>query len=224
MIKTVEKIDESIFNYLGADDYAVFVAVTGFCDEVACCENNVWIQYNEENEITAVVATGRYGQNLVFSSDDADADELNFLIGNNGGIRLDKKYLLKKCVLNPSPEKGVHKSLFWEIKTLNKKTVQTNGIVAMFKSIIHGMGKCEGALVTVDDMPVSGGFITFTQNISIISDIYTDERYRGKGYGKEVVEKLLNCSINENVYLISKEHNLGFYKKCGFEIVKEIYV
>ena len=60
--------------------------------------------------------------------------------------------------------------------------------------------------------------------MSLITDIYTNQQYRNKGYGKEIVEKLLKLSINENVYLISKEHNLEFYKKCGFEIVKEIYV
>ena len=47
--------------------------------------------------------------------------------------------------------------------------------------------------------------------------------YRGKGYGMTLVKNLLNLSINEDVYLVSKEHNLEFYKKCGFEIVKEIY-
>ena len=85
------------------------------------------------------------------------------------------------------------------------------------------MGKCEGAVVTKDNQVVSGGFITVSQKISLITDVYTNEEYRGKGYGRALVEKLLNLSVNENVYLVSKEYNLEFYKKCGFEIVKEIY-
>ena len=131
---------------------------------------------------------------------------------------------MKKSVTNLTVEKGVDKSLYQRIKNLNKETPESNGEISDFKALLNSMGKCEGALISVDDTDVSGGFITFSQKISLITDIYTNEQYRNNGYGKSIVEKLLNLSINENVYLISKEHNLEFYKKCGFEIVKEIYV
>ena len=110
------------------------------------------------------------------------------------------------------------------IKNLNRETAETNGEISVFKALLNSMGKCEGALISVDHTDESGGFITFSQKTSLITDIYTNEQYRNKGFGKEIVEKLLSLSVNENVYLISKEHNLEFYKKCGFEIVKEIYV
>ena len=224
MVKSIDFIDESIFNYLGADDYAVFIATIGFCDGIRLNDGVVWVQYDENNRITAVVVTGKNDRKLVFSSDDADAQELQFIIGDNNKSKLDKKYLLKKSVKNSTVEKGVDKSLYLRIKNLNKETPETNGEISVFKALLNSMGKCEGALICANGEDVAGGFITFSRKISLITDIYTNEQYRNKGYGKEIVEKLLKLSINENVYLISKEHNLGFYKKCGFEIVKEIYV
>ncbi len=224
MVKSIDFIDESIFNYLGEDDYAVFIATTGHCDGIRLNDGVVWVQYNECNEITAIIATGKDDKRLVFSSDNADVQELQFIIVNGGKNELDKKYLLKKNVVNTHTEKGIDKSFYWRIKNLNRETVETNGEISAFKMLLNSLGKCEGALISVDDTDVSGGFITFSQKISLITDIYTSEHYRNKGYGKEIVEKLLNLSVNKNVYLISKEHNLEFYKKCGFEIVKEIYV
>lgn len=223
MVKSVNFIDESIFNYLGYDDYAVLIATTGFCDGIRLNDGVLWVQYNESNEITAIIVTGKNDKQLAFLSENADADEIKFII-NSDKNNLDKKYLLRKTVQNASCEKGVDKSLYWKIKSLNKETPETNGEISAFKTLLNSMGKCEGALISVDNTDVSGGFITFSQKISLITDVYANEQYRNKGYGKAIVENLLNLSINENVYLISKEHNLGFYKKCGFEIVKEIYV
>lgn len=224
MVKSIDFIDESIFNYLGEDDYAVFIATTGLCDGIRLNDGVVWVQYDENNEITAIIATGKDDKKLVFSSDNADVQELQFIIGNGGKNELDKKYLLKKNVVNSVVEKGIDKSQYGRIKNLNRETVETNGEISAFKMLLNSLGKCEGALISVDDNDASGGFITFSQKISLITDIYTNEQYRNKGYGKAIVEKLLNLSANKNVYLISKEHNLEFYKKCGFEIVKEIYV
>lgn len=224
MVKSIDFIDELIYNYLGADDYAVFIATTGFCDGVRLNDGVVWVQYNENNEITAVVATGKNNRKLIFTGDNADTDELQFITGDADKNGLDKKYLLRKSVVNLSPDKGVDKSQYHRIKSLNKENIDANNEISSFKTILNGLEKCEGELISVDNTDISGGFITFSQKISLITDIYTNEQYRNKGYGKEIVEKLLNLSINENVYLISKEHNLEFYKKCGFEIVKEIYV
>jgi ribosomal protein S18 acetylase RimI-like enzyme len=224
MVKSVDFIDKSIFNYLGEEDYVVLIATTGFCDGIRLNDGVLWVQYNETDEITAVVATGKHDKKLVFTSENADIDELQFIVGEYNENELDKKYLLKETVQTKSHEKGIDKSLYWKIKNLNKETPETNGEIAVFKGLLNSLGKCEGALISVKDTDMSGGFITFSRKVSLITDIYTNEQYRNQGYGRMIVEKLLNLSINENVYLISKEHNLEFYKKCGFEIVKEIYV
>ena len=161
-------------------------------------------------------------ESLVFASEKADKEELEFVIDNKND-EIDKKYLLRKSAPCISIEKGIDKSEYWKIKDLNDADREKHNEIVALKMLLNSMGKCEGAVVTKDNQVISGGFITFSQKVSLITDVYTNEEYRGKGYGKVLVEKLLNLSVNENVYLVSKEYNLEFYKKCGFEIVKEIY-
>ncbi len=222
MVKSLEFIDKSIFDYLGKDDYAQFIALTGLCDGIRLNDGVVWVQLDENKQITAIVSASRNGKNLVFASENADKEELNFVMDAEKG-EIDKKYLLRKSALCSSHEKGIDKSEYWKIKDLNGDDREKHNEIVAFKMLLNSMGKCEGAVTTKDNHVVSGGFITFSQKISLITDVYTDEAYRGKGYGKVLVEKLLKLSINEDVYLVSKEHNLEFYKKCGFKIVKEIY-
>lgn len=222
MVKSIEFIDELIFDYLGKDDYACLIALTGLCDGIRLNDGVVWVQYDENNQITAVVATSRNGKSLVFASQNADRDELNF-IAEDEKTEIDKKYLLRKTFSYSVNEKGIDKSEYWKIKDLNPEDEEKHNEIVALKMLLNSLGRCEGAVITENNKVVSGGFITFSQKISLITDIYTDEQYRGKGYGKSLVKKLLSLAINEDVYLVSKEHNLDFYKKCGFEIVKEIY-
>ena len=105
-------------------------------------------------------------------------------------------------------EKGIDKSEYWKIKDLNDADREKHNEIVALKMLLNSMGKCEGAVVTKDNQVISGGFITFSQKVSLITDIYTNEEYRGKGCGKVLVEKLLNLSINENVYLVSKEYTV----------------
>ena len=221
MVKSVDFIDKSIFDYLGKDDYAVFIALTGLCDEIRLNDGIVWVQTDENERISAVVAISKNGKSLVFAHENADKEELNFITNDKSG-EIDKKYLLRKTVLPSSCDKGIHRSEYWKIKDLNEADRDKHSEIVAFKMLLNSMGKCEGALISDDKEIVAGGFITFSQKVSLITDVYTDESHRGQGYGKAIVEKLLNTSINKDVYLVSKEHNLEFYKKCGFEIVKEI--
>lgn len=223
MVKSLQFIDESIFNYLGEDNYAELIALTGLCDEIRLNDGVIWVQYNDENNITAVIATSRNGKSLVFADEYSDKTELDFIVDNGDETQIDKKYLLRKSVVNENPEKGINKADYIRIKSLNNDDKDKHNDIVAFKSLLNSMGKCEGAVISHNDEILSGGFITFSQKISLITDVYTNDRYRNQGYGKKIVEKLLKLSRNENVYLVSKEHNLEFYKKCGFEIVKEIY-
>ncbi|MBQ8767398.1 MAG: GNAT family N-acetyltransferase [Clostridia bacterium] len=223
MVKSVDYIGESIFNYLGEDNYATFIALTGLCDGIRLNDGVVWVQYDDNNDITAVIATSKNGKSLVFADDKSDKTELDFIIRENDSTQIDKKYLLRKSVMCDNPQKGINRADYMKIKSLNNDDKDKHNDIVAFKSLLNSMGKCEGAVINDKNEVISGGFITFSQKISLITDIYTDEKHRNKGYGKQIVEKLLNLSKNENVYLVSKEHNLKFYKKCGFEIVKEIY-
>ena len=223
MVKSVDFIDKSIFNYLGEEDYATFIALTGLCDEIRLNDGVVWVQYNDNNDITAVVATSKNGKSLVFTDEKGDQEELEFIVNKNDELRIDKKYLLRKSVKIEKSEKGLDKAKYMKIKALNSDDRDRHTDIVAFKALLNSMGKCEGAVIYNENEIISGGFITFSQKISLITDVYTNDKYRNQGYGKQIVEKLLKLSKNESVYLVSKEHNLNFYKKCGFEIVKEIY-
>ncbi len=222
MVKSLQFIDESIFNYLGEDDYAEFIALTGLCDGIRLNDGVVWVQFNESDEITAIVTKSRNGKNLVFAGENSNKAELEFVADKDDETTIDKKYLLKKSVSCENTEKGIDRADYLKIKSLNSEDKDKHNDIVAFKSLLNSMGKCEGAVISNETETISGGFITFSQKISLITDIYTNNKYRNQGYGKKIVEKLLNLSKNENVYLVSKEHNLEFYKKCGFEIVKEI--
>ena len=64
----------------------------------------------------------------------------------------------------------------------------------------------------------------FMHNLSCmahIEDVVVDEKYRGKGYGKRVINELKKIARDEykcyKVILDCHEHNIKFYEKCGFE-------
>ncbi len=223
MVKSLEFIDESIFNYLDEVDYSTFIALTGLCDGIRLNDGVVWVQYDEDGDITAVVSTSRNGKSLVFASENSNKSELDFVIENENESEIDKKYLLRKTVFCNNIEKGIDRTEYIKIKSLNSEDKDKHIDIVALKALLNSMGKCEGAIICNEKDTISGGFITFSQKISLITDIYTNEKYRNQGYGKRIVEKLLKASKCENVYLVSKVHNLEFYKKCGFEIVKEIY-
>jgi len=54
-----------------------------------------------------------------------------------------------------------------------------------------------------------------------IEDIVTDNKFRGKGYGKMMIEYLINKAKEHQVYKIilnCSDINVKFYEKCGFEL------
>lgn len=230
MVKSVEFFDKTIFNYLGESNSAIFLAYTNLYLEERHNDGVVWVQTDENDCITAVVATGENEKCLVFADENADSDELSFILNREFTSpcklphnQIDKKYLLAKKLDFARGEKGIDYKDFAKIKSLDGSSLDGNADLVALKMFFNLKGKCEGALITENGENISGGFISFSNNFAVITDVFTKEQYRGKGYGKRLVKNLLNCSIKENVYLTSKEHNLEFYKKLGFEAVKEIY-
>lgn len=230
MVNSTNFLPEIFFNYLGKDNSAIFLAHTNLYLKESFNDGVVWIQTDENDRITAVAATGENEKCLLFAEDNADFDELSFILNEEITSpdilpfeQIDKKYLLHKKLNSVKGEKGIDYKDFANIKALDSSEFSENADLVALKMFFNLKGRCEGMLIAENDEAVSGGFISFSDNFAVISDVFTKEDYRGKGYGKRLVENLLNCSTKENVYLTSKEHNLGFYKKLGFEVVKEIY-
>ena len=229
MVKAVEYLDKTIFNYLGEQNSAIFLAYTNLYGESVVETGLVWAQFDDEH-ITAIVVSGANNDSLAFVSENADLEELKFVLNKKvittsklPFSEIDKKYLLVKNVENTSCEKGIKYTDFNEIKFLSGELSVIDKDIICQKSYLNLKNRCEGALVSENGENISGGFINFADDFSIITDVFTKETYRGKGYGRQIVNKLLSLSKHKNVYLTSKEHNLEFYKKLGFEISKEIY-
>lgn len=56
-----------------------------------------------------------------------------------------------------------------------------------------------------------------------IEDVIILNKYRGKGLGKIIIQKLIDIGVNEfkcyKIILNCLNKNIDFYKKCGFEEV-----
>ena len=226
MVKSINFIDKLIFNYLGKDNTALFLSQTGFFMDCELNDGVLWAQFNDENKITAIVS-GDNDRCVAFASENADFEELNFVL--NGSIfstdnlpytQIDKKYLLHISLDEIVGEKGIKYTHYNKIEKLNDKLTPDQ---TMLKQFLHLKGCCEGAVIEKTLQTISGGFISFNKDLALITDVFTKEKYRGQGYGKAIVKKLLSLSPRKDVYLVSRDYNVKFYEKLGFEVVKEIY-
>ncbi len=223
MVKTLTNLDEIIFNYLNKEELAVFFATTDIYVYKGLKDGIAWVQFNEDNEITAFVIAGEKDSTVAFIKEDADMEELSFILTKDFFSpsklplqQIDKKYLLHKSIENITEKKGINYLQFDKIKELDNAN---NQAVIERKMYYHLKGLCEGALIE----DICGGFINFAPDFSVITDVFVKEKNRGLGYGKQIVNNLLNLSKHKDVYLVSREHNLKFYEKLGFEIAREIY-
>lgn len=226
MVKSINFLDELIFNYLGKENTAILLSQTGFFMDCELNDGALWAQINDGNQITAMIS-GDNEKCVAFASENADFEELSFVI--NGTVlsseklpykQIDKKYLMHISLDKIIAEKGIKYTQYNKIEKLNGKLTPEN---TMVKKFLNLNGCCEGAVIEKGLHTISGGFISFNKDLAFISDVFTKEKYRGQGYGKAIVEKLLNISPRKDVYLISRDYNIKFYEKLGFEIATEIY-
>lgn len=230
MVKAAEYVDKLIFDYLGKDRTAVFLSYTQLFLENDVKSGNLWVQYDEKGNITAVLSVCQEDKTLLFADENTDFEELSAII--NGIVvspdklpvlLIDKKYLLHISVQSASQSTGIKYTRFGEIKRLNTELLPDFADDISYKMYLNLKGRCEGALIEENGEIISGGFISFNEDAAIISDIYTKAQYRNRGKGTAIVKKLLTLSPCEDVYLVCEEHNLDFYENIGFEKAGEIY-
>ena len=216
MVKSVNFLNKLIFNYLGKENTAILLSQTGFFVDCELVDGALWAQYDENNNITAIIS-GDNEKCVAFISENADFEELSFVI--NGSVlssdklpykQIDKKYLMHISLENIIGEKGIKYTQYSKIEKLNDKLTPEHTTVKQF---LHLKGCCEGAVIEKGLHTISGGFISFNKDLAFISDVFVKEKYRGQGYGKAIVKKLLSISPRKDVYLISREHNVKFYEK-----------
>ena len=79
-------------------------------------------------------------------------------------------------------------------------------------------------VISIEDIIVGVASIhiikKLTRILGIIEDVAVNEKYRGKGVGKKLVEKLILIGKQKNcdkIVLSSSEENSKFYEKIGFK-------
>ena len=79
-------------------------------------------------------------------------------------------------------------------------------------------------VISVEDIIVGVASIhiikKLTRILGIIEDVAVNEKYRGKGVGKKLVERLILIGKQKNcdkIVLNSSEENSKFYEKIGFK-------
>lgn len=79
-------------------------------------------------------------------------------------------------------------------------------------------------VISVEDIIVGVASIhiikKLTRILGIIEDVAVNEKYRGKGVGKKLVERLILIGKQKNcdkIVLSSSEQNSKFYEKIGFK-------
>jgi glucosamine-phosphate N-acetyltransferase len=109
---------------------------------------------------------------------------------------------------------------------LNQLTVVNDFTKEEFNLYLKETSYKKTFMMIVDKDIIGTGSIIFERKISRnfkyvghIEDIVIDKKYRGNGYGKELILYLKDFCINKNCYKIilnCEEKNKKFYEKYGF--------
>ena len=82
-------------------------------------------------------------------------------------------------------------------------------------------GKVQVYACDIDNKPVSA-VIKSVSSPCIITGVYTSKYFRGNGYAGKILKEVCNSSDCEYI-LLCEEHNVEFYRKCGFAVVEPCF-
>ena len=189
----------------------------------------LFIQYSEDKRVISVIL--RYN-NLVFVVSDIYDDELcTFLQGFSeceitAGTDLSARFNGKICYVMQKPGEP-YVSVCDKIKNINSakeiSSLVTKGYSCekaedFFLNTAHQL---RHNLISVNGLYAENSLscvvsLSNTQDeYSLITFVYTEEYFRGKGFAKEILS--YSCIDPGKIYLLlCEEHNLKFYLKCGF--------
>ena len=85
-----------------------------------------------------------------------------------------------------------------------------------------------GTYVIENDVAISCALAPFVvDEVGVVAGVFTNEKYREKGYATRCVKTLLSDLKNNNVkeiYLWCEDKNIKLYENIGFSVCGEIYV
>ena len=120
-------------------------------------------------------------------------------------IHFEEVLELLKNISEYAPPKNSY-STIWK-NFINQEN--NYALVALFNNKVVGFG------VVVVETKIRGG------RLGHIEDIVTDRNMQKKGIGKRIMDSLLEICKQKNCYKVAlhcKEHNVEFYKRCGYSL------
>lgn len=203
----------------------------------------VYFQYNENDEITSVFSL-KNGCITLARVKDADLSELSMFFDFLGVSEIISDYPLddsfeKIPLLETTARYENASDVSFLLETsklseylgvynlLNDSEGEFSGWYSNFSKKINSGVAC-GVYKVYDDSIVSTVTATaIYDKTAIISGVFTNPLYRGKGYASQCVKAVINqlCKKNvEKVYLWCEEDKKTFYKKLGFKFSGQIYL
>lgn len=241
MLKRLENKDiESVSAYLPSDAVSLRIKanLTVYKADYPFCE--FWAQYNEENEITAVLSKINGACTLTFS-DNADTEELISLIHFIGcsSLFLESE---KADALSLSGRSG-DILVYCENKTDAYEAENFCDMKEAFKLISENESesiakldylewlsdftfKSNRSAARLKAITRNGELVSLaltsaeTKDSALISGVFTREDKRKKGFGEKVLLSLVHTLENENkkIYIMTAEERMTrYYEKRGFK-------
>ena len=196
-----------------------------------------YLQYPDEDKSVCTALIHRYNtQVCVLLSDDCDVSELyGFLCGLFGCTVIADERMLKyipdaqicsvMCKRGSKPLKNLNNIVLMDnphlISDLVMEKESESQRMDFFLNTAHQLRHKLISVYSICEtsMPVAvvSSADLAEDEFSLITFVYTHSNYRGRGLAADLLAH--TCSDTDKEYiLLCEEHNVYFYKKCGFEI------
>ncbi|MCR4593929.1 MAG: GNAT family N-acetyltransferase [Clostridiales bacterium] len=221
MVKFIEgEIPEEIFTFLGSEKSAVLSSFTSLFP-TDWSDSVISVQYDNNKPMS--VFSSFSGSSLLFLSEGSDMEELSFGLESTiytmntiDADLVDELYLLSSHSCPSDSVKDCDMSLIpLEIIIRDKKIID-------IKQQLSLKGRCKAYALETDGRIISFGLVSFCDEYSVITDLYTLPEFRKHGYASETIQGLLSLAPTDTVYAVSEKKNLDLYKKQGFTLCRTI--
>lgn len=149
------------------------------------------------------------------------------------GFELEKRSVLKANTQFENSQNATtlttasRLSDYENVFNLLSKNGEFNVWYPSFSRKVNNLSAC-GVYISENSTAVSCAVAPFIYDeIGIIAGVYTDERFRKKGYATKCMQSLLSDLKSKNIktaYLWCEDKNIKFYENIGFTQCGEIYV
>jgi len=128
-------------------------------------------------------------------------------------------------LLNSEDYNSNYINILSQLSTIDKQSIyqeEWNSFISNlndYHQIIVLVDSCTNNIIGTGTLIIENKIIHNMGKVAHIEDIVTDESVRGSGFGKMIIDYLVNVSKKFNVYKIildCSESNIQFYEKCGF--------